>query len=136
MKTKLLLLIAVFGLLSCSGDDDSSSQNQSNLILGTWKYYGYKFDGEGSIPPEEDYADNSCGYWATDTFTESGVAISQGFDANCNEEGSASSENYSVDGGYLIYHTSDEGDIVLKIDRLTSSELILTDDKEHLIYKR
>lgn len=136
MKTKLLLILSSAILFSCSNDDDNSNTNQQELIIGTWKYVGYIFDGNDSIPPSEYYVENECGS-ATETFTESGYSVWQELDDDCNEVGSPETTEYTVDGGYLIYHNNDEeGDVTLQIEELNNSRLVLFDNGEHLIWER
>lgn len=139
MKTKLLLILAFAAILSaCSSDDDkSSSQSQTDLIIGTWKHYKVDFDPENGNPIQTSEAGAPCGFWSIDTFTENETYIHQDInDINCEPTGTPESGDYYVEDGYLIHPHNDGENVTWKIDRLTNNELILSDDQETLYYKK
>lgn len=133
MKTILFtLFISIFILASCSSDEGSAKTN-SELILGEWKFYGIKSNGDSS--PFEQYAETPCGYWYTVTYT-SDAELYQMLDGNCSPVGEPIPTSYSIDGNYLIIHASEDNDIRFHIDILNSNELVLSIPTETTFYKR
>lgn len=125
------LFTSILFLTSCSSDDDSKAN--SELILGEWKFYGLKSNGDSF--PFEQYAETPCGYWNTETYTSDKV-LYQMLDGDCSPIGEPIPTSYSIDGNYLIIHDSEDNDIRFHIDVLNSNELVLSIPTEISFYKR
>lgn len=134
MKTILFTFFVSFLFLaSCSSDEDTSKTN-SELILGEWKFYGIKSNGDST--PFEQYAETPCGYWNTVTYTSNNTELYQILDGSCSPVGEPMPTPYSIEGNYLIIHASEDNDIRYHIDVLNSNELILSIPTEITFYKR
>lgn len=101
---KLVLLLSVFALvfISCSSDDDSSSQDP---LIGTWKYHNYIVNGVEDTPTD-------CEMQETFVFSSDGTFdytyYEEDFEDNCVLEESISG-TWTNDGNE-IYTQNIEGE--------------------------